>query len=112
MRAFSTTFSASSRCMFRSSTLPPARAALTMMLTAGGSIAGSVDAAGVRQGQRAFRRRAGRAVYHSRMSELLHAAETIRIVLVGTQHPGNIGSAARAMKTMGLRRLALVAPER
>lgn len=36
----------------------------------------------------------------------------IRIVLVGTQHPGNIGSAARAIKTMGLRRLVLVAPER
>ena len=36
----------------------------------------------------------------------------IRIVLVGTQHPGNIGSAARALKTMGLSRLALVAPER
>jgi tRNA (cytidine32/uridine32-2'-O)-methyltransferase len=36
----------------------------------------------------------------------------IRIVLVGTQHPGNIGSAARAMKTMGLRALHLVTPER
>lgn len=36
----------------------------------------------------------------------------LRIVLVGTQHPGNIGSAARAMKTMGLSRLVLVAPER
>lgn len=36
----------------------------------------------------------------------------IRIVLVGTQHPGNIGSAARAIKTMGLSRLVLVAPER
>jgi tRNA (cytidine32/uridine32-2'-O)-methyltransferase len=36
----------------------------------------------------------------------------IRAVLVGTQHPGNIGSAARALKTMGLSRLALVAPER
>ena len=34
----------------------------------------------------------------------------LRIVLVGTQHPGNIGSAARAMKTMGLRELVLVAP--
>jgi TrmH family RNA methyltransferase len=34
----------------------------------------------------------------------------IRVVLVGTQHPGNIGSAARAMKTMGLRNLVLVAP--
>lgn len=40
------------------------------------------------------------------------AADRVRIVLVGTQHPGNIGSAARAMKTMGLRRLYLVAPER
>ncbi len=38
--------------------------------------------------------------------------DRIRIVLVGTQHPGNIGSAARAMKTMGLSRLVLVAPER
>ncbi|MGO4779596.1 hypothetical protein AB4084_29405, partial [Lysobacter sp. 2RAB21] len=27
------------------------------------------------------------------------AAAHTRIVLVGTQHPGNIGSAARAMKT-------------
>src|SRR6478735_10528717 len=37
--------------------------------------------------------------------------DRIRVVLVGTQHPGNIGSAARAMKTMGLERLALVTPE-
>jgi len=36
----------------------------------------------------------------------------LRIVLVGTQHPGNIGSAARAMKTMGLDRLVLVAPHK
>ena len=35
----------------------------------------------------------------------------LRIVLVGTSHPGNIGAAARAMKTMGLERLVLVAPE-
>lgn len=39
-------------------------------------------------------------------------ASRIRVVLVGTQHPGNIGSAARAMRTMGLRRLVLVAPQR
>ncbi|MDI9240671.1 RNA methyltransferase [Lysobacter sp. LF1] len=39
-------------------------------------------------------------------------AARVRIVLVGTQHPGNIGSAARAMKTMGLSRLVLVAPEK
>ncbi|RMG30381.1 MAG: RNA methyltransferase [Gammaproteobacteria bacterium] len=37
-------------------------------------------------------------------------AERVRIVLVGPSHPGNIGAAARAMKTMGLRRLVLVAP--
>src|SRR5436190_10120471 len=34
----------------------------------------------------------------------------IRIVLVNTSHPGNIGSAARAMKTMGLSELYLVSP--
>lgn len=33
-----------------------------------------------------------------------------RIVLVEPQHPGNIGAAARAMKTMGLSDLALVTP--
>lgn len=36
--------------------------------------------------------------------------DSIRIVLVATSHPGNIGSAARAMKTMGLSRLYLVSP--
>ena len=39
-------------------------------------------------------------------------SQRLRIVLVGTQHPGNMGSAARAMKTMGLARLVLVAPEK
>ena len=42
----------------------------------------------------------------------LQAADRLRVVLVGTQHPGNIGSAARALKTMGLARLVLVAPEK
>ena len=36
--------------------------------------------------------------------------DRIRIVLSCTSHPGNIGAAARAMKTMGLRRLVLVSP--
>jgi tRNA/rRNA methyltransferase len=36
----------------------------------------------------------------------------IRIVLCRPKHPGNIGAAARAMKTMGLHDLRLVAPER
>ena len=35
----------------------------------------------------------------------------INIVLVETSHPGNIGSVARAMKTMGLSRLSLVNPK-
>lgn len=39
-------------------------------------------------------------------------AQRIRVVLVGTSHPGNIGGAARAMWTMGLSRLVLVAPRR
>ena len=46
------------------------------------------------------------------LADLADVAGRIRIVLVGTQHPGNIGSAARAMKTMGLSRLVLVAPEK
>src|SRR5690606_24253111 len=99
MRPFSTTSRASSRCMFRSSTLPPRRAALTMTLTTGLSMAG--EAWG--------RERGNRKVYHWPMDR---PEQRIRIVLVGTQHPGNIGSAARAMKTMGLSRLVLVAPER
>ena len=36
----------------------------------------------------------------------------VRIVLVETSHPGNIGGAARAMKTMGLSQLWLVRPTR
>ncbi len=36
----------------------------------------------------------------------------VRIVLVGTTHPGNIGATARAMKVMGLSALHLVAPAR
>lgn len=35
----------------------------------------------------------------------------LRVVLSRTTHPGNIGAAARAMKTMGLARLFLVRPE-
>ncbi|ENA31714.1 MULTISPECIES: tRNA (cytosine(32)/uridine(32)-2'-O)-methyltransferase TrmJ [Pseudomonas] len=37
--------------------------------------------------------------------------ENIRVVLVNTSHPGNIGGAARAIKNMGLKRLYLVQPE-
>lgn len=38
--------------------------------------------------------------------------KNIRVVLCETAHPGNIGAAARAMKTMGLGQLTLVAPQR
>lgn len=36
----------------------------------------------------------------------------VRVVLVSTQHPGNIGATARAMLTMGLTDLVLVNPDR
>ena len=39
-------------------------------------------------------------------------ADRFRFVLVRTSHPGNIGSAARAIRTMGFTRLVLVAPQR
>ena len=37
--------------------------------------------------------------------------QNIRVVMVNTSHPGNIGGAARAMKNMGLSRLVLVEPQ-
>lgn len=41
---------------------------------------------------------------------MLERLNRVRIVLVETTHPGNIGAAARAMKTMGLADLRLVQP--
>ena len=38
--------------------------------------------------------------------------DNIRIVLCQTSHPGNIGSTARAMKTMGFKHLYLVQPDK
>jgi tRNA/rRNA methyltransferase len=40
----------------------------------------------------------------------LFALDRVRVVLSRPSHPGNIGAAARAMKTMGLARLWLVSP--
>ncbi len=37
--------------------------------------------------------------------------KNIRIVLIGTTHPGNIGATARAMKSMGMTDLTLVSPQ-
>lgn len=42
---------------------------------------------------------------------MIPAAADIRVVLVETSHPGNIGAVARAMKNMGLDRLILVRPK-
>lgn len=44
------------------------------------------------------------------MPAMMSPLTRIRVVLVEPAHPGNIGAAARAMKTMGLRSLALVRP--
>ena len=41
----------------------------------------------------------------------MNALSRVRIVLVGTTHPGNIGAVARAMYTMALTRLYLVRPK-
>lgn len=41
----------------------------------------------------------------------LNTLNNIRIVLCATSHPGNIGSAARAMKTMGFQHFYLVNPQ-
>jgi tRNA/rRNA methyltransferase len=46
------------------------------------------------------------------MPSMADLGSRVRIVLCRTSHPGNIGAAARAMKTMGLTDLRLVAPER
>lgn len=42
--------------------------------------------------------------------EFAQRAARVRFVLVAPSHPGNIGAAARALKTMGFARLAVVAP--
>lgn len=41
----------------------------------------------------------------------VHLLDRVRVVLSHTTHPGNIGAAARAMKTMGVARLYLVNPK-
>lgn len=46
------------------------------------------------------------------MNDLSAIAARVRFVLVRTSQPGNIGAAARAIRTMGFSRLVLVAPQR
>ncbi len=42
--------------------------------------------------------------------DVLNSFNNVRVVLSHTSHPGNIGAAARAMKTMGLQQLYLINP--
>ena len=53
---------------------------------------------------------AGPSPFEIRGTFVLPDLSRIRIILVNTSHPGNIGATARAMKNMGLSRLYLVAP--
>jgi tRNA (cytidine32/uridine32-2'-O)-methyltransferase len=46
------------------------------------------------------------------MTDFADLAACFRFVLVRTSHPGNIGGAARAIRTMGFQRLELVTPYR
>ena len=46
------------------------------------------------------------------MTDFHDLVSRIRYVMVRTSHPGNIGSAARAIRTMGFQRLELVTPAR
>jgi tRNA/rRNA methyltransferase len=56
--------------------------------------------------------RSCRAFYPHRSGIMAAGLDRIRIVLCAPSHPGNIGATARAMQTMGLSRLVLVAPQR
>src|SRR5690554_1057324 len=44
-------------------------------------------------------------------SEQGHAFRHVRFIMVQPSHPGNVGAAARAIKTMGFGELCLVAPK-
>src|SRR3989344_1482770 len=50
------------------------------------------------------------SAYPLAFSLVLHLPMKTRFVLINTSHAGNVGAAARAMKTMGFDDLVLVAP--
>lgn len=64
--------------------------------------------------------RLGQATLHRHLAAIMSSLAAMvlpmappdptRFVLIGTSHPGNVGAAARAMKTMGFTDLVLVAP--
>ena len=58
-----------------------------------------------------FAAREGQREPLSNIENQQNCFNNIRIVLVNTSHPGNIGATARAMKNMGLSHLTLVDPE-
>jgi len=55
--------------------------------------------------------RCGSAMAAGQAAAITRRLERVRIVLINTTHPGNIGAAARAMKVMGLSSLHLVTPK-
>jgi tRNA (cytidine32/uridine32-2'-O)-methyltransferase len=55
---------------------------------------------------------ARRSLRRPAMTDISALAARVRFVLVRTSQPGNIGAAARAIRTMGFARLVLVAPQR
>ncbi len=59
-----------------------------------------------------MRARAGRGKEFNLLMNNQTIFDNIRIVLCQTSHPGNIGSTARAMKTMGFKHLYLVNPDK
>src|SRR5262245_66466902 len=81
---------------------PARRAALTAMLSIGWS-ACIERRAGVSGEGAILSDRRGVPTESARLAH-------VRVVLVRTTHPGNIGAAARAMKTMALARLVPVEP--
>lgn len=81
--------------MLRTITSAARRAARTAMLRSGCMLAKSV---------------AGKAARIARDMDPIAPAD-LRVVLVETSHPGNIGAVARAMKNMGLQQLVLVRPK-
>jgi TrmH family RNA methyltransferase len=62
-------------------------------------------------GKAAQDNRSGNAMAASSDDEVRSNLGRVRVVLINTTHPGNIGATARAMKVMGLTSLHLVTPK-
>ena len=55
--------------------------------------------------------RSGKAMAGAVVEAVRSVLARVRVVLINTTHPGNIGATARAMKVMGLSSLHLVSPK-